>query len=120
MSMAVSSGQVVITCQPQSEPACIDWAFPPAAKEGPSAWCICHQSWLHCPLIEKNMSAGSGGFLSTSSWPTFGLVGEKQAALYYGVCLLFTVFFFKNSGIRHSLMGIARSNSHGKSARLGA
>jgi len=45
----------------------------------------------------------------------FGLVGEKQAALYYSVCLLFTVFFFKNSGLRHSLMSIARTNSHGKS-----
>lgn len=56
----------------------------------------------------------------TSSWPTFGLVGERQAALYYSVCLLFTVFFFKNSGLRQSLMSIARANSHGKSARLGA
>ena len=63
----------------------------------------------------------SGRFLgvSASAWPTFGLVGERQAALYYGTCALFSVFFFKNSGLRYDLI-LARSNSHGKSARLGA
>ena len=63
----------------------------------------------------------SGRFLgsSASAWPAFGLVGERQAALYYGACVLFSVFFFKNSGLRVDLI-LSRSNSHGKSARLGA
>lgn len=57
--------------------------------------------------------------MSASAWPTFGLVGQRQAALYYGACLLFSVFFFKNSGLRYELI-LSRSNSYGKSARLGA
>ena len=88
---------------------------------GPSAFSDVHG--LHAiPHDGKPLAAGLGSFLgvSNSSWPRFGLVGEKQAALYYSVCLLFTVFFFKNSGIRQSFMGITRNNSHGKSARLGA
>lgn len=74
---------------------------------------------LDTERVTKEAASGKFWGLSTANWPTFGVVGEKQAALYYSVCLLFTVFFFKNSGLRYSLM-IARANSHGKSARLGA
>ncbi|BDA44339.1 hypothetical protein COCOBI_05-5230 [Coccomyxa sp. Obi] len=33
-----------------------------------------------------------------SSWPKFGIVGERQAALYYSSFLVFTVFLYRNSG----------------------
>ena len=34
---------------------------------------------------------------SSSEWPTFGIVGERQAALYYTTFLVFTALFLKNS-----------------------
>ncbi|CAL8470303.1 g9845 [Coccomyxa elongata] len=33
-----------------------------------------------------------------SAWPKFGIVGERQAALYYSSFLVFTVFLYRNSG----------------------
>lgn len=33
-----------------------------------------------------------------SAWPKFGIVGERQAALYYSSFLVFSVFLYKNSG----------------------
>lgn len=32
-----------------------------------------------------------------SAWPKFGIVGERQAALYYSSFLVFSVFLYKNS-----------------------
>lgn len=69
--------------------------------------------------LMREEKAGRFLGMGAGAWPTFGLVGERQAALYYGACALFSVFFFKNSGLRYDLL-LARSNSHGKSARLGA
>ena len=49
---------------------------------------------------------------ASSKWPTFGIVGEKQAALYYTSFLVFTALFLKNSaGAARGQQALRKSTS---------
>ncbi len=48
-------------------------------------------------LLKKPSAEGVPKGTAALEWPTFGIVGEKQAALYYTSFLVFTALFLKNS-----------------------
>ena len=48
---------------------------------------------------------------SSSEWPTFGIVGERQAALYYTSFIFFTALLFKNSASSGRGQQVRRSGS---------
>lgn len=47
-----------------------------------------------------------------SAWPKFGIVGERQAALYYSSFLVFTVFLYRNSANSRGANNLPKSGRY--------
>ena len=80
----LTMGTVACAAHPHAEDEPV-WAGDDGSLEGDEADRLAY---------ETGAAAAESG---SSEWPTFGIVGETQAALYYTSFLVFTALLFKNT-----------------------